>query len=137
MNICIFKGWVQDKPELRRTTTGKTVTEFQIAVPRRHKGADGKREYDYITVEAWESRADFCSRHLDKGSEVAVECELRIDRYEKDGQKRYKHIFSLNNIEFCSGKAQQTNTPAQGYIPDTYIPQGNFEPMNGEEELPF
>lgn len=140
MNICIFKGWVQEKPELKLTQSGKQVTTFQIGIPRRYKGADGKRAYDYITVEAWESRAEFCARHLDNGSEVAVECELRIDKYEKDGQNRYKHIFSLNNIEFCSGRAQQTqptNAPAQGYVPDTYAPPSGFEEVQGNEDLPF
>ena len=52
MNICIFKGWVAEKPELKLTQNGKQVTSFQIAIPRRYKGADGKRAYDYITVEA-------------------------------------------------------------------------------------
>ena len=140
MNICIFKGWVQEKPELKLTQSGKQVTSFQIGIPRRYKGADGKRAYDYITVEAWESRAEFCSRHLDNGSEVAVECELRIDKYEKDGQNRYRHIFALNNIEFCSGRAQQTqptNAPVQGYVPDVYAPPNGFEEVQGSEDLPF
>ena len=138
MNICIFKGWVQEKPELKLTQSGKQVTSFQIGVPRRYKGADGKRAYDYITVEAWENCAEFCSRHLDKGSEVAVECELRIDKYEKDGQNRYRHIFALNNIEFCSGRAaQQTNAPAQGYVPDVYAPPNGFEEIQGNEDLPY
>lgn len=140
MNICIFKGWVQEKPELKLTQSGKQVTSFQIGVPRRYKGADGKRTYDYITVEAWESRAEFCARHLDNGSEVAAECELRIDKYEKDGQKRYGYVFTLNNIEFCSGRAQQTqpaNAPSQGYVPEAYAPPSGFEEVQGNEDLPF
>lgn len=141
MNICIFKGWIAEKPELKQTTNGKLFTQFQIAIPRRFKAQDGKREYDYITVEAWESRADFCCRHLDKGSEVAAECELRIDKYEKDGQKRYGYVFALNNIEFCSGRAaQQTqpaNAPSQGYVPDVYAPPNGFEEIQGSEDLPF
>ena len=141
MNICIFKGWVQEKPELKLAQNGKQVTSFQIGVPRRYKGADGKRAYDYITVEAWEGRAEFCSRYLDKGSEVATECELRIDKYEKDGQKRYGYVFALNNIEFCSGRAtQQTqpaNAPSQGYAEPQYAPSVGFEEVGGNEDLPF
>ena len=141
MNICIFKGWVQEKPELKLAQNGKRVTSFQIGVPRRYKGADGKRAYDYITVEAWEGRAEFCSRYLDKGSEVATECELRIDKYEKDGQKRYGYVFALNNIEFCSGRAtQQTqpaNAPSQGYAEPQYAPSVGFEEVGGNEDLPF
>lgn len=149
MNICIFKGWVAEKPELKQTTTGKTVTRFQIAVPRRFKAQDGKREYDYITVEAWESRADFCGRHLDKGSEVVIECELRIDKYEKDGTTRYRHIYALANIEFCTGRAaNQQNTAPQTaqYVQPQYTapaytapatPDVGYEEVQGDEDLPF
>ena len=144
MNICIFKGWVQEKPEIKLTTTGRQVTSFQIAVPRKYKSADGKREYDYITLEAWESRADFCAKHLNKGSEIVAESELRIDRYEKDGQKRIRYTFMLSNIEFCSGQAQQT---AQPYAPQASVygqtelaqspsPAG-FEVIADGEDLPF
>ncbi len=144
MNICIFKGWVAEKPELKLTQNGKQVTSFQISIPRRYKGADGKRAYDYITVEAWENCAEFCSRHLDKGSEVAVECELRIDKYQKDGQNRYRHTFVLNDYPDLCGyhrtsdrAAQPTNAPAQGYVPDVYAPPNGFEEVQGSEDIPF
>lgn len=150
MNICIFKGWVQDKPELKLTSTGKKVTRFDIAVPRKFRGADGKKEYDYITVEAWESRAEFCERWLNKGSEVVVESELRIDKYtDKDGNKRSRHIYALNGIEFC-GSAQTAqnapipaNDPAYGmimgapaYSQQTAVPVG-YEEVADDGDIPF
>ena len=149
MNVCIFKGWVQEKPEIKLTTGGKQKVDFQIAVPRKYKSADGKREYDYINLEAWESRADFCARHLNKGSEVVVETELRIDRYTNaEGQKRVRYTFSLTNIEFCSGQAQQTppanapqtspfGQPMTSHNAPQYSPSVGYEEVADDSDLPF
>lgn len=143
MNICIFKGWVQEKPEIKYTPNGKKVCVFDIAVPRRFKAQDGKREYDYIRCETWESRAEFCAKWLEKGTEVVVQGSLRLERYEKDGVKKTKMTLRLENIEFCGRGGSQGGVTVNGNIstPPTYTqdtePSDGFEKVSDDGDLPF
>jgi len=165
MNDCKFIGYVAQRPELKTTPGGTYVCSFDFAIPRRKKEPDGKRKYDYITIEAWDKRAEFCTRFLDKNTMIAVTTQLKTESWEKDGVKRKKFIFTLtDDVDFCGKPSQAAQSNAQAaqnatnayeatnYTPTAqtsqngangaaYAPQPQYAPpldeLSDDEELPF
>ena len=128
MNRVEFIGNLSKAPDVKQTTSGKTVCSLTIAVNRRYKGADGKTTADFFSVQAWEKLAELCARYLDKGSKVFVSGELRNRSYEaKDGSKRTVTEIIANEVEFLTPKTDSTPT-----IP----PQDEWPDVN-DSDLPF
>ena len=112
-------------PDVKQTTSGKTVCSLTIAVNRRYKGADGKTTADFFTVQAWEKLAELCARYLDKGSKVFVSGELRNRSYEaKDGSKRTITEIIANEVEFLSPKTESATPPVEEWeqVEDSDLP---------------
>ena len=105
MNRVEFIGNLSRAPDVKQTTSGKTVCSLTIAVNRRYKDAQGNTAADFFSVQAWEKLAELCARYLDKGSKVFVSGELRNRSYEaKDGSKRTVTEIIANEVEFLSAK---------------------------------
>lgn len=160
MNVCILGGYVAEKPEVKVTTGNTVVTKFDIAVPRSYKNKEGKRDYDYFTLEAWGQTAELIGRYFDKSAWLTVRAEARVDKWaDRDGQNRYKTVFRVEEVFFGGGNrtaeggtAVNGNTavtpPMYGAGTDTppiseYAPRFSSRPDTGFEEasddgdLPF
>lgn len=125
MNRVEFIGNLSKAPDVKQTTSGKTVCSLTIAVNRRYKGADGKTTADFFTVQAWEKLAELCARYLDKGSKVFISGELRNRSYEaKDGSKRTVTEIIANEVEFLSPKAEPATPPVEEWeqVEDSDLP---------------
>ncbi|HZH97626.1 MAG TPA: single-stranded DNA-binding protein [Fimbriimonadaceae bacterium] len=89
VNRVVLIGRLTRDPELRTTTTGKSVVEFSIAVNKRMKPQDGSPDADFFRVKAWGATAEYVSNYLTKGRLVAVDGRLEQRRYTaNDGQNR-------------------------------------------------
>jgi len=84
-------GYLGRDPETRLTPNGKKVCNFSVAVDRRWRNAEGetKKATDWFNVEAWGRLGEVCQEYLGKGSLVYIEGRLKVDQYEKEGEKRY------------------------------------------------
>ena len=98
MNKVELIGRLTRDPELRYTTSQKAVCEFTVAVnrPGRDAGAD------FIRVQTWERTAENCKAYLAKGSMVGVEGSIRVETYEKDGQKKQTTRVRADWVEFLT-----------------------------------
>lgn len=96
MNFVILTGRLTKTPELKKTATGSTVLSFTLAVDRNGKN----KETDFIRCEAWGKTADFIAQWFTKGSPIEINGALRVDSYEKDGQKRELTKIVVNNAGF-------------------------------------
>ena len=112
-------------PDVKQTTSGKTVCSLTIAVNRRYKDADGKTTADFFSGQAWGKLAELCARYLDEGSKVVVSGELRNRSYEaKDGSKRTVTEIIANEVEFLSPKAEPATPPVEEWeqVEDSDLP---------------
>src|SRR5437016_2968279 len=89
INRVVLIGRLTRDPELRTTTTGKSVCDFSIAVQKRVKPTDGSPDADFFRVNCWERQAEYVSNYLHKGRLVAVDGRLQARKFtDKDGNNR-------------------------------------------------
>ena len=118
MNCVILVGRLTKDPELRYIPgSGTAVANFTIAVDRDYKKKDGSVETDFIPVEVMGKPAEFCANYLGKGRLVAVKGSMRIDNYEKDGQKRSFAKCSVSNVQALDKGKTDNQGQSQGFQP--------------------
>lgn len=100
INRVVLVGRLTRDPELRTTTTGKSVCDFSIAVNKRIKPTDGSSDADFFRVNAWERTAEYVSNYLHKGRLVAVDGRLQSRKYTaNDGTNREVVEIVADNVQ--------------------------------------
>ena len=144
LNCVTLMGRLTADPEVRTTTTGKSVCTFSIAVDRSFARAGEQRQTDFITIVAWENQANFISRYFSKGSMIAIQGSIQTRAYEdKSGNKRTAFEVIAREVSFCGSKAETGTVahaaaaaPAQAPSYQTAVPS-DFEEIDDDEDLPF
>ena len=113
LNRTILIGRLTRDVEIRKTGTGKSVTNFSIAVAR----GFGKDETDFINCIAWDKTADFMANYLSKGSLISIEGRIQTGSYDKDGKKVYTTDVVADRVQSLESKSQREEQPQeQSYI---------------------
>lgn len=91
MNDCKICGNLVRDPEIKTTSSGKTVATMTVAVNRYFVNQNGdKQEFtDYVRVKAWPPWAEAVGNQLQKGMPVFVEGRYSNYSYGKEGDKKY------------------------------------------------
>src|SRR4029079_130642 len=90
-NRVILVGNLTRDPELRYIPSGTAVSDIGLAVNDRVKRGDQwVDEVTFVDITLWVRTAEIAAEYLSKGSPVLVEGRLKLDRWEKDGQKHSK-----------------------------------------------
>ena len=104
LNTVALVGRVTKDSELRNSSSGTPLCNFSVAVNRRvKKGDQWSDEASFFDLTLWDKQAESLNKYLVKGTQVAVQGELRQDRWEKDGQKHSKIQVFVNSIQLLGG----------------------------------
>lgn len=107
LNKAILAGRLTKDPELRTTTSGTTVTQFDIAVNRRGAKDGQQTQVDFITVVAWRQIAEFITRYFKKGNAICVVGSIQTRSYtDKNNQKRTATEVIADEAYFVESKAE-------------------------------
>ena len=129
MNKVILSGRLTADPEVRRTTDGKGVAKYTLAVDRRVARNDGETTADFIRCTAWEKKADFAERYLKKGMKIMITGRIQTGNYkDKDGRTVYTTDVIVEDHEFCESKKAAETTGSTDWV--------TVQP-GVDEELPF
>lgn len=148
LNHIVLQGRLGADPELRKTQSGKSVVNVNIAVQRDGKDA----ETDWITIVAWERTADFFVNYFAKGETCIVSGRLQMRQYtDRNGNKRTAAEVVADHIYFAGSRSEtqpyqsasyqapayQTQKPVNVY--PGYPQQGTdvYSQTDDDEELPF
>ena len=149
INNVVLMGRLTAAPEMRTTTTGKSVATFSIAIDRGFARQGEERQTDFITIRAWERTAEFVCKYFNKGSMIAIQGSIQTRKYEdKTGAKRTVFEVVAREVSFCGSKnesgsgysAAPTGAFAQPATPPSFqtAGAGDFDEVSlEEEELPF
>jgi single-strand DNA-binding protein len=90
-NRVVLVGNLTRDPELRYLPSGTAVSDIGLAVNDRIKRNDQwVDEPVFVDITLWGRTAEIANEYLSKGSPVLIEGRLKLDRWEKDGQKHSK-----------------------------------------------
>jgi single-strand DNA-binding protein len=105
-NRVILMGNLTRDVEVRYTPGGTAVSEIGLAVNDRRKDAKGEwvDETTFVDVTLWGRTAEIAGEYLTKGAPLLVEGRLKLDTWEKDGQKRSKLRVVCENMRMLGGK---------------------------------
>lgn len=120
-------------PELRTTTSGKSVCSFTLAVNRRKK-VEGQPEADFFRVSAWDQLGDVCQKYITKGKKVCVIGSVGVHTYTNQKGETIANLEVLaREVEFLSPRQEEP-------VPDTAPVQRDEQTqmeMVDTDELPF
>ncbi|WP_300261560.1 single-stranded DNA-binding protein [Clostridium sp.] len=112
MNKIILAGRLVKEPELKFLDgSGKAIARFTVAVNRKTKGKDGKRETDFFNCVIFGKLAEGITKYANKGQEISLVGEVRNRSYEdKDNIKKYiTEVYVIEFDLFGSYKKEENN----------------------------
>ncbi len=144
INTVVLVGRLTRDAELKYTNTGTAVCKFSLAVNRRKRsGEQWTDEVSYFDIVLWGKQGEAIHQYLGKGKQVAVNGELRQNRWEQDGQNRSKIEIIALNVQLLGGSTGGSyGGSSRGSGPDS-APFENFSqqkpsgPEDFEDDIPF
>ena len=137
MNNVVLVGRLTRDIELRYIPgNGTPVGNFTIAVDREFSGKDGKKETDFIDIQVWGKSAENCANYIGKGSLVGIQGSIRIEKYEKDGERRTFTKVNANKVQFLESKKDKQS---KGFTPNfntSGLDINEFEAIT-DNDIPF
>ena len=124
MNDVKLIGRLTRDPELRKTSTGKSVTNVTIAVDKPVKDSDP----DFIRVQVWGQQAESLCKYMSKGRQLAVSGHISTGSYKKGEETVYTTDIVADRVEFL-GAGGKKNEEKSETIEDS------FEQI--AEDIPF
>ena len=105
-NRVILMGNLCRDVEIKYIASGLAVTEISLAVNDKRKTASGEwvEEVTYVDCTLFGRTAEIAGEYLSKGSPVFLEGRLKLDTWEKDGQKRSKMRVVCDKMQLIGGR---------------------------------
>lgn len=113
MNLFVGTGNLGADPQLRHTSSGRAVCNFNVAIDRRYSAGQGDdrrvvKQTDWIPVVVWGVQAENCARYLQKGSKVGLTGRVQPRQYaDQNGITHNTFEVVADNVEFL-GRIRST-----------------------------
>lgn len=110
LNKIILIGRLVRDVEMRYTTNGTPVSNFDLAVERDFINSQtNERDVDFIKITTWNKLATICAEHIGKGRLVAVEGSLHIKKDTKNGRTYVNPFVNATKVQFLDFPDNQSN----------------------------
>lgn len=127
LNIFAVSGRLTRDCEMKKTANGMTIAEFSIASNYKKKSYDSYvDEVSFLDFAIFGKRADGLAKYLTKGRQVNLKGWIRQDRWDRDGERRSKITFVVDDLQLIGGQGQTEQKPQKS-------PQAGYR----EDEIPF
>ena len=139
MNKVELIGRVTSTPELRYTNSNKATTRFTLAVNRGFKSDNGESKADFISILAWEGKAETICKYVKKGNRISIVGRIQTGSYDKpDGSKAYTTDVVVGELEFLESKPKENTQELETQTEenDPFADFGDSIEIS-EDELPF
>ncbi len=94
LNKVMIIGDLGRDPEMKYTSSGKSITTFSVATNRSWvtSSGDRKTETEWFRVVAWGSLAEICYKHLSKSQKVYIEGRLQTHTWEDENNNKHSNV---------------------------------------------
>lgn len=145
LNRVMLIGNMGQDAELKYTTSGKAVANFNLATTEKWKGQDGEKheKTTWHRIILWGRQAETIKEYGHKGSQILIEGKIENRSYDDaDGNKKYVSEVIASNYRLLGKKnsngnaeAQTTeNAPAQTATPPV---ENSSQEDDDDSDLPF
>ena len=95
-----FIGRATKNAEACELPSGKIKADFGLAVNLYND------QTSFFDIQAYDKKAELCSKYVTKGKLLWLECDIRPRSYEdKNGNKKYVTDYVIKDIEFLSSES--------------------------------
>jgi len=132
LNKVMLIGRLGAGPEVRETTSGTPVANFNIATTERWK-KDGEQQErtEWHRIIAWNGLAEICGEYLSKGKLVYIEGRLRSRTWEdNDGNRHRATEIVAKTMQMLD--RPDSNAKSKGDEPPVYT-----GPLPDDADIPF
>lgn len=141
INSLVVTGNLTRDAEVKYTSQGLCTVRFTLAQNRRKKQGESWVDYaEFYDAKFLGKQAEAVSKYLVKGKQIAVQGEIRQDRWEKDGVPQSKVYIGVQTLQLLGGSGTSTNSNApkssQSNTAQPSNPQ-TYESEEFEDDIPF
>lgn len=120
-HVVLTGNIVHDIGEKDKVKVGDT-TKLTVAIANNQSvkvNDEWKNTAYFFDIVMWGKLADNLEKYLYKGKGIAVDGHLKVDTWEKDGQKKSKTLIVADTVKLLGGKADDSanarnSAPEQG-----------------------
>lgn len=138
LNRATIIGRLTRDPELRSTTTGKTVASMTVVTNLVWTDQSGVKQEkpEFHNCVVWGKLADIVGQYLTKGRQVFVEGRIETrDWTGQDGVKRYRTEIVVDNlIMLGGGNKAGSGAPQGGAVPTRSSDESVYTPPQAPQE---
>jgi single-strand DNA-binding protein len=144
VNKVILIGRLGGDPEVRYTTNGGAVANFNMATNESWTDKNGQKQErtEWHKVVVWGKLGELCGQYLTKGRQAFIEGRLQTREWnDKEGNKRYTTEIVAQNVQFLGGPGERPS--ASSSATTDFAPPAQFEPSSSsqggmsDDEVPF
>ena len=139
VNKVILIGRLGADPEVRYTTNGGAVANFNMATNESWTDKSGQKQErtEWHKVVVWGKMAEICGQYLTKGRQAFVEGRLQTREWtDKEGGKRYTTEIVAQNVQFL-GTGDKSASASNFAPPNEFTPSDDKGPVTMDDEVPF
>ena len=108
-NKVILVGNLTADPELKQSTSGKSVVKSSIAVHRKFSKPGEAQPTDFLNLVLWDKNAEFVARYGRKGDALLIRGAIQPRSWtDNSGKKQYATEIVADEVKLYSNKAQPT-----------------------------
>lgn len=102
------------KEDAKTVGNGEMVATVRLAVNRPTKDSQGNPVTDWVNCEGWGKNAERMAEFIQKGDLISVSGALRIETWEKEGQKHSKTLVRVENFQMLESRASREQRQGDG-----------------------
>lgn len=125
LNVTAHTGNLTRDVEVRYLQNGTAVCDIGIAV------GGIKDEVDFFDVTVFGQTAEYLGQYAKKGNKVSVKGRLKLDQWEKDGEKRSKVKIVADSVNILTAKPKDVGSETASEQ------KKNRAPAEDGDDVPF
>jgi single-strand DNA-binding protein len=100
--------------DMRYSGNGTAIANFNLAVNRPFKNANGEQETDFINVVQFGKGAELTAQYVKKGNQIGLTGRIQTRNYEnKEGQRVYVTEVVADRVAFLESKGKTESKPQE------------------------
>lgn len=114
LNCITIIGRLTADAKLEYTKGGLPICSFSLANNKDVKKGDKWEKYaNFFDVTLFGKHGEAVSKYLTKGGQVAIQGEIKQDRWESDGKNHSKVKIIAENVQLLGGKREKVEPAAE------------------------